>query len=243
MLSKSAGKLIRSLKLKKFRDQEKLFVVEGIKMVQEAIRSDYGIEEIYVQDASLFPDAILVTPQEMAQITHLKTPSPALAVLQHPSNSEPDKHLLKKGELYLGLEAIRDPGNLGTMIRIADWFGIKTVYVSPDSAELYNLKVIQATMGALFRVKVIYTDLTALLAYSNIPLWGALLEGESIYQADLSDNGMILIGNEAHGLSPAIRQRVDHALFIPPYPPHASGSESLNAAMAAAIICAAFRKS
>jgi len=242
MLSKSTAKLIRSLSIKKYRDLEGLFVVEGVKMVNEAIRSGYIIRSIYTQDTSLFPDATLVSQQEMAGISHFKTPSPALAVLEQAKNPESDKPVLQKDRLYLGLDAIRDPGNFGTIIRIADWFGIKTVYASPDSADLYNPKVIQATMGSLFRVKVIYTDLPALLSETDVPIWGALLKGTSIYQADLSPQGIILIGNEAHGLSPALEGYIDHALFIPPYPAHSSGSESLNAAMAAAIICAAFRR-
>ena len=242
MFSQSTKKLIRSLKLKKYRDQEGLFVVEGVKMVREAIQSGYSIKAIYAQDALLFSSATLITQEEMAQVTHLNTPSPALALLELGKHQKPDSYILEKEVLYLGLDAIRDPGNLGAIIRIADWFGIKKIYASPDSADLYNPKVIQSTMGALFRVSVVYVDLVDLLSQTDVPVWGALLAGESIYEADLSGNGIILIGNEAHGLSPILRQRVDHTLFIPPYPLHASASESLNAATATAIICAAFRR-
>ena len=241
MLSTSTRKLIRSLSVKKYREQEGLFIVEGVKMVEEAIRSDYTVKAIYAQDASLFPEAVLVSQKEMSGISQLKTPPPALAVLEA-KNEDTDCHLPEKGQLYLGLDSIRDPGNFGSIIRIADWFGIKAIYASPDSVDLYNPKVVQASMGALFRLRIIYTDLGALLTQTDVPVWGTLLEGESIYQTDVSDMGIILIGNEAHGLSPLLRQKMDRALFIPPYPLHASGAESLNAAMAAAIVCATFRR-
>ncbi|MCL1973267.1 MAG: RNA methyltransferase, partial [Bacteroidetes bacterium] len=141
MLPKTVIKQIRSLSLKKIRNQEKLFVVEGVKMVEEALRSEYVIREIYSLDAASFPNATIVTPLEMAQITHFSTPSPALALLEQAQNLESDTPFLERGTLYLGLEAIRDPGNLGTIIRIADWFGIHKIFASTDTAELYNPKV------------------------------------------------------------------------------------------------------
>jgi len=246
MLTKTERKLIRNLKQKKFRDQEGLFVVEGVKMVQEALTSTYRIGAIYIQDKCLFSGSFytkLITEKEMSEITHLTTPSPALAIIE---KCETDLHQtiseIDKSQLYLGLDAIRDPGNLGTIIRIADWFGIKAIFASPDTVDLYNSKVIQASMGALFRVPVVYVELSKIIDILNIPVWGTSLLGVSIYETELSNNGIIIIGNESDGISSVLRHKIDQMLLIPSYHTDSQVSESLNAAIATAIICSEFRR-
>ena len=246
MLTKAERKLIRSLKLKKYRDQEGLFVVEGVKMVQEALDSTYRIGAIYVQDKCLFSESCytkLITEKEMSEITHLTTPSPALAIIEKcETDLQQTISGIDKSQLYLGLDAIRDPGNLGTIIRIADWFGIKAIFASTDTVDLYNAKVIQASMGALFRVPVLYVELSEVLDILNIPVWGTSLHGVSIYETQLSNNGVIIIGNESDGISSVLRQKINHMLFIPSYHSDSQTSESLNAAIATAIICSEFRR-
>ena len=235
-------KWLRNLDSKTFREKEGIFVVEGVKMVREAIHSGYEVLAVYTTDVTLFPEATVISEKEMSRITLLNTHSPALAVLERHDFQEDFFLPLEKGCLYLGLDAIRDPGNLGTIIRVADWFGIQEIYASPDCVDRFNQKVIQASMGSIFRIPVVYIDLAKLLDDAKIPVWGTALEGESIYQADLSGNGIILIGNEAHGLSPALRKKINRSLYIPSSPRDGSNPESLNAAVAAAIVCSEFRR-
>ena len=247
MVSKADVKLIRSLKLKKFRDQEGLFVVEGAKMVKEAITSTFRIRALYAQEADLFSGSIdvrLVTEREMSNISHLATPSPALALVEKENlNAQQAISDLDPAQLYLGLDTIRDPGNMGTIIRIADWFCIKAIFASPDTVDLYNSKVIQASMGAIFRVPVHYIELEKLIDRLNIPVWGTDINGVSIYEVTLSNNGIIIVGNEANGISVSLQQKIKQMLSIPSCCSDALRSESLNAAIATAIICAEFRRS
>lgn len=236
MLSKNDIKDIKSLGQKKFRDERGLFVVEGEKLVDEALRSGWDVVAHYrVED---------IGEAAMARISQLTHPSPALAVvrmpaLEAPAPPEPD-------ELLLALDGVRDPGNLGTILRIADWFGIRRILASHDTVEAYNPKVVQATMGAIFRVRVHYCDLPGQLktlrSCAAIPVYGTFLEGDNIYQTKLPRGGILVMGSEANGISPAVSAAVTQKLFIPPFPHDAHTSESLNVAVATAIACSEFRR-
>ena len=236
-------KLIRSLQIKKFRESERLFVVEGVKMVEEALASGFHVPMVYVSREDLFastPQRQLISEREMGQISQLSSPSPALALVEIPQRALPESYDAQA--LYIGLDAVRDPGNLGTMLRIADWFGIAAIFASPDTVEVYNPKVIQASMGAIFRIPVYYTPLEALIHTAGLPVLGTSLDGKPLYEADFEPRGLLLMGSESHGLSPALQALANQLLYIPSYPPNAQGSESLNVAVATAIICAECRR-
>ena len=180
----------------------------------------------------------------MARISQLTHPSPALAVVRQPA---PLLFDMCSDELVLALDGIRDPGNLGTIIRIADWFGIRQILASEDTVEVYNPKVVQATMGAIFRVHVYYIDLPSILRARTskstaVPVYGTFLEGDNIYSAPLTRGGVIVMGSEANGISPEVAATVTARLFIPPFPSDSRTSESLNVAVATAITCAEFRR-
>ena len=247
MLSKAQISLIRNLKQKKHRVQEGLFVVEGTKMVQEALESKYRVYAVYSQKEDLFHESIgakMITERQMSEITHFSSPSPALALVE--MNKEDDISqiicCIDRSFLYLGLDSIRDPGNFGTIIRIADWFGISAIFASTDTVDLYNPKVIQATMGSVFRVPVHYVDLCKVVDILDVPIWGTAVDGSSVFETKLSHNGMIIIGNEAHGISEILQKKNIRTLTIPHYSKNAAAPESLNAAAATAIICAEFRR-
>lgn len=232
-------KYVKSLSQKKFRDSEGLFVVEGEKLVAEALASGFVVEKVYRKEE--------IGEAVMARISGLSSPSPALALVRRPSDLEWDG-IADKG-LFLALDGIRDPGNLGTILRIADWFGIDAVYASPDTVDLFNPKVVQATMGAIFRVRFHYTPIPALcrqVLQKGGSVWGTFLDGVNLYSRPL-DNGeehpsLIVIGNEANGISAETAAHVSDRLYIPPYPVGDPGSESLNAAVATAITVAEFRR-
>ena len=243
MLSKNDIKEIRALGQKKFRDERRLFVVEGEKLVEEALRSGFDVVARYrIED---------IGEETMARISQLTHPSPALAIVRQP---EPTSLTIAPDELVLALDGIRDPGNLGTILRIADWFGIRQILASEDTVEAYNPKVVQATMGAIFRVRVHYVDLPAVLRFrprsgrgdvvkpGMTDVYGTFLEGDNIYDVPLTKGGIIVMGSEAHGISPEVAATVTRKLFIPPFPPDAHSSESLNVAVATAITCAEFRR-
>ena len=245
-ISNNEIKRIKSLQQKKFRDESGLFIVEGEKMVQEAVLSPFVVEETYRKDD--------IGAEAMGRISALATPSPALAVVRKPEDSIVDDPtqlipLISKGGLFLALDAIRDPGNLGTILRIADWFGIDAVFASKDTVDVFNPKVVQATMGAIFRVKMHYVDLPALFKHIQDmkgKIFGTFLDGRNMYERDL-DSGVghpsvIVIGNEANGISNEVAALVSDRLYIPPYPQDSPGSESLNAAIATAITVAEFRR-
>lgn len=239
MLSAARIKFIASLSQKKYRDSEGLFVVEGEKLVQEALASDFGVEAVYRKEE--------IGEAAMKRISSLATPSPVLAVVRKPSR--PTLSVLPDRGLFLALDGIRDPGNLGTILRVADWFGLDGVYASPDTVDLFNPKVVQATMGAIFRVPFLYTDLPVLcrgFVSAGAAVYGTFLDGRNLYGSPLSVGrekaAMIVIGNEAKGISDVVASCVTERIFIPPYPAGESGSESLNAAVAAAITVAEFRR-
>ena len=251
-ISNAEIKRIKSLALKKFRDQEGLFTVEGEKMVSEAMESSFHVEKIYRTEE--------IGHEAMARISALSSPSPVLATVRKPEDlilesraqllaSLIRPHAVKPAGLFLALDTIRDPGNLGTILRIADWFGADAVFASPDTVDVFNPKVVQATMGAIFRVRFHYADIPA-LAEAAIEagghVYGTFLDGENIYRKNL-DCGMdspsvIVIGNESAGISPEVASLITERLFIPPYPADDPGSESLNAAVATAVTVAEFRR-
>lgn len=241
-ISANKIKFVRSLAQKKFRDQHSLFVAEGEKIVAEAEASGYKIEVIFRIEE--------IGTEAMARISNLSTPSPVLAVIRKPEFSAEDIISALKPEskgLYLALDGVKDPGNLGTIIRIADWFGVEAIFASPGTVEVFNPKVVQATMGAIFRKKVIYTDLAELCTRFKslgLPVYGTLLDGKNIYEALPADrkHGLVVMGSESFGISEQLRPHIDSKLFIPPYPADAVTSESLNVAIATAIICAEFRR-
>jgi TrmH family RNA methyltransferase len=245
-ISNNEIKRLKSLQNKKFRDENGLFIVEGEKMVEEAVGSDFEVSSIYRRDE--------IGMQTMSRISALSSPSPVLAVVRKPDDIYVDDpstlvSTIAEGGLFLALDTIRDPGNLGTILRIADWFGIKAVFAAKDTVDVFNPKVVQSTMGAIFRVKMHYVDIekiAELIKEHGGAVYGTFLDGADIYGREL-DNGiekpsMIVIGNESEGISEGMSGLVTDRLYIPPYPAAEPGSESLNAAVATAITIAEFRR-
>lgn len=245
-ISNNDIKRVKSLQQKKVRDDLDLFIVEGEKMVQEAVDSPFDVECIYRRED--------IGEEAMKRISALANPSPVLAVVRKPEDtyvSDPAEleEVISVGGLFLALDTIRDPGNLGTILRIADWFGIKAVFAAHDTVDLFNPKVVQATMGAIFRVRMYYVDLPALsrmIIGQGGRIYGTFLDGNNIYRSEI-DNGdetasVIVIGNESNGISDEMSELVSDRLYIPPYPAGQPGSESLNAAIATAITVAEFRR-
>jgi TrmH family RNA methyltransferase len=249
MLSKNNIKYLHSLKLKKFRQKYDNFVVEGDKIAKEMLQSgNVEIENIYALASWIEANESLlqaykkkllpVTESELKKITLLTTPNEVLIVAKRFSD-DVDTNEVNTG-LSLFVDGIQDPGNMGTIIRTADWFGIKTIFCSTDTFSLYNAKVLQATMGAFLRVRIIPIDFTNLASkFPELPVYGTVLGGENIFRAKLGDRGIIVIGNEGQGISDQVLQHLDFRLTIPS--DATSGAESLNAAVAAGIICAIFR--
>jgi TrmH family RNA methyltransferase len=236
---------VRSLAEKRVRDQERLFVAEGSKLTEEILASNFVVRHIYTTRHDLKGKNIEVVDQrEMERISQLKSANDTLAVVEQPRYKLDAKHLGEK--LTLALDGVQNPGNLGTIIRLADWFGVEDIVCSAECADCYNPKVIQATMGAILRVRVHYTsNLAGVLksaAESGKPIYGTLLDGDNIYNAKVENRGIIVMGNEGRGVSAECRATLTHKLLIPPYPADAPTSESLNVAMATGIILAEFRR-
>ena len=238
--SKADIRLIRSLGQKKFRQEHGLFVVEGEKMVGEALaQKRYQVEAVYRTSD--------IGEETMGRMSHLSSPSPALAVLRIPTDGIPDRASALPSGLCLGLDSVRDPGNVGTILRLADWFGIETVYLSPDCADLYNPKTVQATMGSIFRQRAVTCDLHALVlgcTAAGIPVYATALDGEDIRSAALdTTRALILMGSERDGLSPALMAAATRRLHIPSFASNPDGAaESLNVAIATAVTCYEFRR-
>ena len=243
-MTKAEIQLVRSLADKRSRTEHGLFVAEGHKFIGELCSSPLHVHKIFALEG-LFEDnqVEIVSPRDMERLSLLKTPSDSLALVEIPHYPfQPDTAQQK---LVLALDDVQNPGNLGTIIRLADWFGIPEIVCSPGTADCYNPKVVQATMGAILRVKAHYTDLAPYLAQAReqkIPVYGTFLEGENIYSTTLTHGGIILMGNEGQGITAATAKHVSHKLFIPPYPAERTGSESLNVAIATAVVCAEFRR-
>ena len=242
-MTRSEIRFIRSLADKQARTAAGLFVAEGSKLIGEIFASGWEVEALYSTRDSFGGRAVMVSPSDMERISMLKTPNDSLATVRIPVFKTP--RTADAARLALALDGVRNPGNMGTIIRLADWFGIEDVYCSEDSADCFNPKVVQATMGAILRVRVHYTELAACLsaaAAQGIPVYGTFLEGENIYGSELTPEGIVVMGNEGRGVTEAVARTVTRKLFIPPWPADRRGSESLNVAMATGIVCSEFRR-
>lgn len=228
-ISKAQIKLIRSLQHKKFRDELGLFVAEGRKCVDELKKGFELVFEVTPGNA---------TETEIAQMSGLKTPQGIIAVFKK------SKIKNQESNITLVLDNVQDPGNLGTIIRTCDWFGVRQIICSPDTADCFSPKVVQATMGALTRVQLTYTDLPKWLAEQTCPVYGTLLDGKNIYQSKIENqkSRIIIMGNEGKGISESVRKYITHPILIPSYPANTETSESLNVAIATAIVLAEFRR-
>lgn len=251
MLSKAKIKLIQSLEQKKKRREEGLFVAEGPKVVGDLM--PYFTCRLIVAEASWIAahpevkatEIVEATNEELRKASFLKTPQEVLALFELPTY--PIQQDIATKELCLALDDVQDPGNLGTIIRVADWFGIRHIFCSLGTADAFSPKTVQATMGAVARVQVYYVDLYNYLLdirkkTPSTPLYGTFLEGENIYKKSLSTNGIIIMGNEGNGICKQVQEMVTDKLFIPNYPEGSTTSESLNVAIATAITCAEFRR-
>jgi TrmH family RNA methyltransferase len=234
MISKNEIKYIQSLFQKKTRDKEGIFIAEGIKLVNELLHSDIVVKKIYATEEWIAEhkqqsNSIKVQPEELKRISTQSTPSQVLAIVEKKKlTTEP----LLKNKITLVLDGIQDPGNFGTIIRIADWFGIDQIIASTDTADLYNSKVIQSTMGSIIRISVWYKDLITWLSKANIPVYGALLNGANIYHVKHIKEGLLVIGNESKGIRENLLPFIQHVVTIP----KRGAAESLNAAVATGII-------
>ena len=251
MVTKSEIRLVRDLADKRTRDAEGLFVAEGEKLIGEMLRSDlrirtvYALEGVFAAERRRAPEALFreVSPAEMARLSHLKTAGRALAVVEIPHR--PLNRQTLGEELVLALDEVQNPGNLGTIIRLADWYGIGDIICSPATADCFNPKVVQATMGAILRVRVHYTPLAPFLreaAGRGLPVYGTFLEGDDIYRTELTPAGVLVMGNEGRGVTPAVAAASTRKLFSPPSPAGRRTTESLNVAMATGIVCSEFRR-
>jgi TrmH family RNA methyltransferase len=240
MVSKNQIKRITSLLQKKYRKQEQLFFVEGVKGVQELLDSNFELVELFTTNNELFSvdksKVYAITESELLKISALTTPNTCLALFKIPAAVS----IEEKG-LLVALDDVRDPGNLGTIIRLCDWFGIKTLFCSEESVDVYNPKVVQATMGSISRVNVVYGNLEQLLTTTKLPVFGTFMDGNNIYKETLPNEGIIVMGNEANGISKAIENLVSERIAIPRFG-DLQATESLNVATATAIILSEFKR-
>ncbi|GGI24945.1 TrmH family RNA methyltransferase [Pedobacter mendelii] len=240
MLSKSQISFIKSLHQKKYRKETGLFLVEGIKSIKEFIQSAYQIHTIFYvsEQFDLLPklsaniNLFEVNNADLSKISALQTPQSFLAVVHIPETVPADLKNFKN-QFTIVLDGIQDPGNMGTIIRTADWFGFKNIICSEDCVEAYNPKTVQATMGSLARIKIYYENLINLLAVNKISVFGALLDGNSIYKTDWGKEGLIILGNEGKGITTEVIKKINHPVTIP----RIGDAESLNVAISAAIFC------
>lgn len=242
-MTKAEIQFVRSLADKRVRDEERLFIAEGDKLIYEILASGWRVRNLYALEGHFAEQAEIISSKEMERISQLKTASTSLAVVEQPRHKTPTTASAKK--LSLALDGVQNPGNLGTIIRLADWFGVEEIFCSSDTADCFNPKVIQATMGAILRVKLHYlplADFLARTANEGIPIYGTMLDGNNIYDTELSTGGVIVMGNEGKGVSEECTRAFTHRLLIPTYPADRQGSESLNVAMATGIVCAEFRR-
>jgi TrmH family RNA methyltransferase len=253
MLSKNKARFIISLQKKKVREEYKLYIIEGDKIVKEFISAGIPLKSLIAKPefiSGLPKEAMTgvseiepVSYEELKQISGLKTPHNALAVVCMPNPEVSQSGFFKTR--CLALDCIQDPGNLGTIIRAAVWFGIRNIVCSEDSVDIYNPKVIQASMGAIIHVKVLYTDLKKFLGAARekkVPVFGTLLDGESIYSHELGKKGIILLGNESKGISDDLIPYIDHKLMIPKFSKATLGIDSLNVGMAASVVLSEFAR-
>lgn len=245
-LSKNKLKYIRSLKEKKYREEHGVFVAEGNKLIKDLLpflKCQLLVATknfLNIVDLTQVKEVVEVDDKQLAQASFQQNPQEALAIFYQQAKSVSDNF---DGQLILALDGIQDPGNLGTIVRLADWYGISNIYCSLDTVDIYNPKVIQATMGAIARVHVHYTDLPAFLENNkSLPIYGTFLDGNNMYDEDITNRGIIVMGNEGNGIRPETEKFINKKLYIPNYPEGQHTSESLNVAIATAIICAEFRR-
>jgi len=240
MVSKNQIKLITSLQQKKYRKEHKLFVAEGRKVIQELIQADFELVNLFAT-SMIFPElhpnkVTIVSDADLKKITALATANDCLAVFKISVQKE-----INASGLIVALDDVRDPGNLGTIIRLCDWFGIKELLCSEETVDIYNPKVIQATMGSIARVNVSYLNLEQYIKETKLPVFGTFMDGKNIYKTDLPSEGIIVMGNEANGISAAIENLAQNRLSIPRFG-DLQQTESLNVATATSIILSEFKR-
>jgi len=245
MLSKSQISLLKSLQLKKSRAENGVFLVEGYKSVSEFINSSYHVETVFYSPsfASKLPKISNkinfqeISAPDLEKISSLKTPQEVIGLVKIPKTVTLEHSLLRQ-KFSLVLDGVQDPGNMGTIIRTADWFGIEHIICSEDTVDVYNPKVVQATMGSLARINVHYTQLTDVINRLKLPVFGALLNGQNIYNTNFGTEGLVIMGNEGNGIRPQLQQLITAAVTIP----RVGKAESLNVAMATTIFCSEIRR-
>ena len=251
MISKAKIKYIRSLELKKNRLADNVFVAEGPKVVGDLLRVMRARLIVATQEWMSCNESechgaeiIEVSADELRKVSFLQTPQDVLAVFNMPGRNDTDNGVVPIGKLSLALDGVQNPGNLGTIIRIADWFGITEIFCSNDTADAFNPKVVQATMGSIARVSIRYVNLSEMLSTlpDGFPVYGTFLDGEDIYQQTLSDEGLIIMGNEGNGISHEVGRLINRRLLIPNFSTSEDRAESLNVAIATAITCSEFRR-
>ena len=240
MVSKNQIKLIKSLQQKKYRLVNELFIAEGVKVIQELLQSNFELEHLFITE-TIFVEInsekkTVVTEDDLKKISALSTASTCLAVFKIPKDSE-----MGTTGLIVALDDIRDPGNLGTIIRLCDWFGIRQIWCSKETVDVYNPKVIQATMGSIARVNISYVDLKEFISKSKLPVFGTFMDGENVYNKKLPTAGILVFGNEANGISKDIEKIITNRIAIPRFG-DLQKTESLNVATATAIFLSEFKR-
>ena len=230
MITKNEIKRIKSLRNKKDRKEQQRFIAEGEKTVLDLLKAGWEYEQLYALDSIPSYGGTVISRKEMERISLLKSPSTVLGVFRMPSNSE-----FSTAGRVVALDGVTDPGNLGTIIRLCDWFGISSLICSPNTVDCYNPKVVQATMGSLSNISCVYTNLVAFLKKSSKPIYGTFMKGNSIYNTSIDPEGVLIMGSESHGISQEVEAIIQHKLTIPRFGSK-NGAESLNVALAAAII-------
>jgi TrmH family RNA methyltransferase len=240
MVSKNQIKLISSLQQKKYRIAHQLFFAEGVKVIQELLKSNFVLEHLYTTQNDfedvLFAKKTLLHETDLKKISALSTPNTCLAIFKIPVEKK-----VKESGLICALDCIRDPGNLGTILRLCDWFGIEQLLCSKETVDIYNPKVVQATMGSIARVNVNYVDLNDFVSATKLPLFGTFMDGLNIYKTTLPREGIIIMGNEANGISEELEKRIINRLSIPRFG-DVQKTESLNVATATAIVLSEFKR-
>lgn len=240
MVSKNQIKLITSLQLKKYRNEHQLFIAEGVKVIQELLQSNFVLEHLFTTEAVFEEVAIsqktLIKEPDMKRISALSSPSSCLAIFKIPKENK----IESKG-LIVALDDIRDPGNLGTIIRLCDWFGVKQLVCSTETVDVYNPKVIQSTMGSITRVNVSYVDLDKFISESALPIVGTFMDGKNVYNEKLPNEAILILGNEANGISASLEKNIKNRIAIPRFG-DIQQTESLNVATATAIFLSEFRR-
>jgi len=238
LISKSQIKLIRSLQQKKYRSKLKLFVAEGPKVINELLTAKFKLHSLYVTVEDLFTDvnSEIISDEEISKISFLKNANNSVAVFTIPKQKKP-----KKEGITLLLDSIRDPGNLGTIIRLSDWFNVSNIICSSDSVDCFNPKVVQATMGSISRVSISYCDLTEYLSLNDLPVYAGTMDGKNIYKEKLPENAIVILGNESNGISDTLLNFTTHKIGIPRFGNNHQ-TESLNVAVATAILFSEFKR-